>query len=579
MKIILLLAEIFLIFFKKLRLKKRIFYFGFIFLVLPFQSFLEVYSIALLASVLTNQKLNFTFTPQIFTAQIFDLIFILSLVTIFLYFLRRKNLDFLHKIASEATFFWQEFALKNMVNYGREDRFTEKFSYQDKYLKLNKDLNNILQNELLALYKDVFFPFLKIISNTFILLSVIVYCISQSGVFFLPFITFSIIYYLIFYAYRNKKTKDFSNKFIESQSNNNDIVRYLFSNINSFIYSKINNLLVFKSKSEFKNTINNYFKLSSTLLIVLFQLELIFGILVSLVILLNYLNNNIFTPSDILIALIGLQKTLRTSQQISNSYSLFSNNSKTIITLYSLIKKCYGFINYPIKEKKDENISINIGENITFLKGKINIDFLNNPSKKIIKNKKNIFNFSFSSKRPTHLKAPSGYGKTLLLKKIFEMPIELERKKIAEIDGYLQNKKEIILKDIIFYLPQSPQLPPFNIQEFFQPFQKDMLYHLLKEFNFSGKVIKKIMSNKLDEKYSNPIDNLSLSGGEIQRLWIIKAILIKPLILILDEPFSALDLELVNQISEKIPKLLPTKSILVLTSHIELSNTYKKIIL
>jgi len=53
----------------------------------------------------------------------------------------------------------------------------------------------------------------------------------------------------------------------------------------------------------------------------------------------------------------------------------------------------------------------------------------------------------------------------------------------------------------------------------------------------------------------------------------------KPLILILDEPFSALDLELINQISEKIPKLLPTNSILVLTSHIELSNTYKKIIL
>ena len=164
MKIILLLAEIFFIFLKKLRSKKRIFYFGFIFIVLPLQSFLEVYSIAILASVLTNQKLNYTFTPQIFSAQIFDLIFTLSIATIFLYFLRRKNLDILHKIASEATFFWQEFALENMVQYGREDRFIEKFSYRDKYLKLNKDLNNILQNELLALYKDVFFPFLKIIS-------------------------------------------------------------------------------------------------------------------------------------------------------------------------------------------------------------------------------------------------------------------------------------------------------------------------------------------------------------------------------------------------------------------------------
>lgn len=578
MKIFLILSEILLIFFKKLRLKKRILYFGFIFFVLPFQAFLEVYSIAILASVLTNQKLNFAFTPKIFNEQIFDLILIMTLVSIFLYVLRRKNLKILHIIASEATFFWQEFTLNNMTKFGREDRFIEKFNYQNKYLKLNKELNNILQNELLALYKDVFFPFLKIISNSFILFSIVAYCISQSGILFLPFITFSIIYYLIFYGFKSAKTKDFSNKFISSQSNNNDILRYIFSNINSFIYSKINKLLVFKSKFEFQKLINNYFNLSSTLLIVLFQLELIFGILVSFVILLNYLNGNTISPSNILIALIGLQKTLRTSQQISNSYTLFNNNSKTIQTLYSLIKKCYQFSNYPYEENNN-SLKINIDDEYTILEGKISLDFLSKQNIKKLSNPDNIFHFSFSSKKPTHIIAPSGYGKTLLVKKILEMSFEFDKKEIFEINGDLLKNKALILKDIIFYLPQSPQLPPFKIKDFFHPFKKEKVHDLLEEFNFSNNIIEKIIGNNLDDENFNFIDNLSLSGGEIQRLWIIKAILMKPLILILDEPFSALDLELVHKLSEKIPRFLPKKSILILTSHIELSSTYKKVFL
>ncbi len=573
MKVLVTLSKIFLEFFISINLKRKIRFAAFIFILLPIQAFLEVYSIALLASVFTQRSLEFSLIPNLFDEPIYNSVLTLLVISIVLYLLRIKNLFMVHTISSELTFYWQKFILDNMSKYGREESFLDIMNSKNNYLSINKDLNNVLQNEILTLYRDVFFPFLRIVANGFILISIIIYCINQSGIIFLPFLILLAFYYLIFFSVKSTETKAYSNKFILSQSINNDVIRFIFSNVNSFIYSFTSKSILKKSAKEFQGLVNNYFKLASALSIILFQLELLFVLLVAVVISVSFFNKSFISASSILIALLGLQKTLRTSQQISNSYTLFKNNTRSINNLFNVIKKLKFLINRSrIKDKKNY-VNLNFDNENNSLDVNLSLEFLNKNYKKNKKAEK-FLNLFFDSHTPTHIIANSGFGKTLILKKILEMDLRIEKEILVQLDKEFLKKENLIIKDIAFYLPQSPQLPPINITEFVEPFESEDLYKLMRKFNFSDSIINKFKKNNMET-----LDNLSLSGGEIQRLWIIKAILKKPFILILDEPFSALDPNTLRKISKLIPKLLPKKSILIVTSHVQLDPVYKKIYL
>lgn len=120
----------------------------------------------------------------------------------------------------------------------------------------------------------------------------------------------------------------------------------------------------------------------------------------------------------------------------------------------------------------------------------------------------------------------NGTGKTTLLKTITKL--------IAPLSGKIE-----FFYHSISYVPQTKTLPIFPLKiydvlrlyyPFFYPEQKKMqeIESALKQMN-------------LWEKRNSLITECS--GGEIQRMYIARAILLKPQILVLDEPLNAVDIQ------------------------------------
>ena len=104
-------------------------------------------------------------------------------------------------------------------------------------------------------------------------------------------------------------------------------------------------------------------------------------------------------------------------------------------------------------------------------------------------------------------------------------------------------------------------------------FQKPILYPHLNvgrnvELGIAGKLSREEKRRLVDEElefvglegfYQRKID--SLSGGEAQRVAIARALLSKPSLLLMDEPFSSLDLKTKTRITSEVRYLLKQKNI------------------
>ena len=104
-------------------------------------------------------------------------------------------------------------------------------------------------------------------------------------------------------------------------------------------------------------------------------------------------------------------------------------------------------------------------------------------------------------------------------------------------------------------------------------FQKPILYPHLNvgrnvELGIAGKLSKEEKRRLVNEElkfvglegfYQRKID--SLSGGEAQRVAIARALLAKPSLLLMDEPFSSLDLKTKTRITSEVRGLLKQKNI------------------
>ncbi len=114
----------------------------------------------------------------------------------------------------------------------------------------------------------------------------------------------------------------------------------------------------------------------------------------------------------------------------------------------------------------------------------------------------------------------------------------------------------------------------------------DMVYCLQKPFMFSGTVKdnicyglkarkQRIDNEALDEIIKtfdlNGITNRkakSLSAGEIQRVSIARAVILRPKLLLLDEPAANVDPENINKIETAIMRLYKNKTTIIMATHI-----------
>jgi len=157
------------------------------------------------------------------------------------------------------------------------------------------------------------------------------------------------------------------------------------------------------------------------------------------------------------------------------------------------------------------------------------------------------------------VKGPSGSGKTSFLKSLagISSPNAGRIQKGEEV--WYDQRKGInlpIQKRKLGFVFQSLALfPHMNVMEHLQYSTKDLFWiEELIDFAQLGPFLK-----------HKP---MQLSGGQQQRLAIIRALSIKPELLLLDEPFSSLDLELRNSLIQGLKKMIQSlNSTTILVDH------------
>jgi len=179
-----------------------------------------------------------------------------------------------------------------------------------------------------------------------------------------------------------------------------------------------------------------------------------------------------------------------------------------------------------------------------------------------------VFDFQVKHNTITCLVGESGGGKTTLLKLINKMinPTEgiilYENENISEIET-LEYRKNVGL------LTQKPFLYPETI---FDNFKKVAFFNnlLLDEILIKGLLESVSLNKPLDFPVSK------LSGGEAQRLALVRLIYKNPKLILLDEPSSSLDQQTENTIIEYVVKYIKenNKTLIIVTHSDNIAQKY-----
>ncbi len=206
-------------------------------------------------------------------------------------------------------------------------------------------------------------------------------------------------------------------------------------------------------------------------------------------------------------------------------------------------------------------------EDIKLSAQELNLFFGN---KKILKD----INISFPRNKITSLIGPSGCGKSTLLRSFNRMhdlttDVRIEGKlRIDSQDIYDRNTSVTALRKKIGMVFQKPNPLPKSIFE-------NMAYPL-NIHNYPRKEIPGMVEAAIKESYlwDEVKDELKkpavrLSGGQQQRLCIARTVVLRPEVILMDEPCSALDPISTRKIEELILKLKEQYTIIIVTHNMQ----------
>ena len=273
-------------------------------------------------------------------------------------------------------------------------------------------------------------------------------------------------------------------------------------------------------------------------------LEILLAILI-LILYVNSDNQNEFFLNNAYFASIGFV-IYRIVPSISNIFIRFN----TII------------VNYPamdiFKKLHEETAREKIFQDVTKFEFKEiilnNVNFSIN-EKKIITD----FSYAFNKGNIYCLKGNSGSGKTCLIYLLLSL-YKVNSGKFFIDD--IEIKNEISWGYNIGFVSQTPIVLDLKLSD--NLFIDDISELSAIEKNYFYEFGLGQLINKTDELNKDGLRNLS--GGEKQRLSIIKALIRKPKLLILDEPFSALDKKNTLILIEQLKKI-KKETIIILSTH------------
>lgn len=181
-------------------------------------------------------------------------------------------------------------------------------------------------------------------------------------------------------------------------------------------------------------------------------------------------------------------------------------------------------------------------------------------------------NLAIEKNKITAIIGPSGCGKSTFLKTLNALTSEeydfSYQGEIKIENVFIETISKEKLRKMIGLVFQQPACFPFSVY-------KNMSYALNYHTDFSKKEIEKLIVEnlKLTGLYAEISENLNmsalkLSGGQQQRLCIARALSIKPKILLLDEPCSALDINNTKIIEDLLLRLSSEYTIVIVTHNL-----------
>ena len=187
---------------------------------------------------------------------------------------------------------------------------------------------------------------------------------------------------------------------------------------------------------------------------------------------------------------------------------------------------------------------------------------------------KNI-NMSIPDRKVTAFIGPSGCGKSTLLRTFNKMyALYPEQRAEGEInmdgDNLLHARQDIaLLRAKVGMVFQKPTPFPMTIYDNIAFGVR--LYEALPKSELDGRVEDALKRAALWDEVKNKLDasGLSLSGGQQQRLCIARTVAIRPEVILLDEPCSALDPISTAKIEELIDVLKQDYTIVIVTHNMQ----------
>lgn len=424
-----------------------------------------------------------------------------------------------------------------LVSYFKKDLFD--------FFKKNKAeyLKNIIKESYLV-YLGVVYACIVLVSDLIYLFSLCIFAIYflniDLNISYLVLFSFCVSFYLLL----TKKIKNLGKK---RESSETGVYKYgseiLSSIVEIRIYKK-SNLLIKSFYSKMMEYSKSMVFVHALNILPRNFLEIFLAVLI-LFLYVNSNNQNEFFLNNGYFFSIGFI-LYRIVPSISNIFIRFN----TMIVNYPAIdifKRLY--------EEKDRE---NIFQNVSKLKfNKIileNVHFLIN-DKKIITD----FSYTFNKGSIYCLKGSSGSGKTCLIYLLLSLYKFNSGK--YHIDD-IEIKNEISWGNKIGYVSQTPIVLDLKLSE--NLFIEDISELSAIDKNYFYEFGLRQLIDKTDESNKDGLRNLS--GGEKQRLSIIKALIRKPKLLILDEPFSALDKKNTLILIEQLKKI-KKETIIILSTH------------
>ncbi len=438
------------------------------------------------------------------------------------------------------------------IYLSRDYKWHTNFNKSDFLQLLTRDAENFCGNALFGL--------LFIISELFLFLGVIVFLVIFEAKIFFVLMIVSIIFFPSLYFFAKKYSYNLGKKYRDSQNLLLKSVNESLTGIKELILYNWRDRVGINFSSRQKKVVKSAAFFNSLQDISRHTLEF-FAVLMFLIFIF-YLNRNSNNETDILTIGVFAAALFRL-MPIMNRISTYAQRLKFGMGAADKISDFY-----------KHNVATT---NTTDLKFKNYID-LKNVSYHFGKDKNLIIdniNLKINKNEIIGIIGESGVGKTTLTNIIMGLLKPTDGELL--VDGIDIHKYKKSIGQNIGFVPQNFFNIDSSILNNIVFFENKINLSSLKFSIKNSLLIKPILEKKLSLKSYLGNNALKISGGQLQRISIARALYRRPKILILDEPTSSLDEKNQKLFEQVLISLKDKMSIIVITHNLQFSNRFDKI--